>query len=128
MQPPYPHPSGIRPPEIPAELVPRHVAIVMDGDGRWAKERGLPRTEGHKVGEAALMDVLMGAIELGVEYISAYAFSTENWRRHPDEVAFLMSFNRDVIHRRREELAAAGVRIRWAGRRPRLWRSRHQGA
>jgi undecaprenyl diphosphate synthase len=95
----------------------------MDGDGRWAKERGLPRTEGHKVGEAALMDVLMGAIELGVKYISAYAFSTENWRRHPDEVAFLMSFNRDVIHRRREELAAAGVRIRWAGRRPRLWRS-----
>jgi trans,polycis-polyprenyl diphosphate synthase len=123
IKPPYPHPSGIRPPEIPKELVPRHVAIVMDGDGRWAKERGLPRTEGHKRGEAALMDVLMGAIELGVEYISAYAFSTENWRRHPDEVAFLMSFNRDVIHRRREELAAAGVRIRWAGRRPRLWRS-----
>lgn len=123
VQPPYPHPSGIRPPEIPRELVPRHVAIVMDGDGRWAKERGLPRTEGHKVGEAALMDVLMGAIELGVEYISAYAFSTENWRRHPEEVAFLMSFNRDVIHRRREELAAAGVRIRWAGRKPRLWRS-----
>ena len=123
VQPPYPHPSGIRPPEIPRELVPRHVAIVMDGDGRWAKERGLPRTEGHKVGESALMDVLMGAIELGVKYISAYAFSTENWRRHPDEVAFLMSFNRDVIHRRREELAAAGVRIRWAGRKPRLWRS-----
>ena len=95
----------------------------MDGDGRWAKERGLPRTEGHKVGEAALMDVLMGAIELGVKYVSSYAFSTENWRRHPDEVAFLMSFNRDVIHRRREELAERGVRIRWAGRRPRLWRS-----
>jgi undecaprenyl diphosphate synthase len=95
----------------------------MDGDGRWAKQRGLPRTEGHKVGESSLMDVLAGAIELGVETISAYAFSTENWRRHPDEVAFLMSFNRDVIHRRREELAAMGVRIRWAGRRPRLWRS-----
>ena len=123
MQPPYPHPSGIRPPEIPRELVPRHVAIVMDGDGRWAKERGLPRTEGHKRGEASLMDVLMGGIELGIKYISAYAFSTENWRRHPDEVAFLMSFNRDVIHRRREELAAAGIRVRWAGRRPRLWRS-----
>ena len=91
IRPPYPHPSGIRPPEIPRELVPRHVAIVMDGDGRWAKERGLPRTEGHKVGEAALMDVLMGAIELGVKYISAYAFSTENWRRHPDEVAFLLA-------------------------------------
>ena len=123
MQPPYPHSSGIRPPGIPRELVPQHVAIVMDGDGRWAKERGLPRTEGHKRGEAALMDVLMGGIELGVKYISAYAFSTENWRRHPDEVACLRSFTRDVIHRRREELAAAGVRIRWAGRRPRLWRS-----
>ena len=123
LRPPDPHVSGARPPAIPADLVPRHVALVMDGDGRWAKERGLPRTEGHKQGENSLMDVLMGAIELGVEYISAYAFSTENWRRHPEEVAFLMSFNRDVIHRRREELAAAGVRIRWAGRKPRLWRS-----
>ena len=123
IKPPYPHASGVRPPALPAELVPQHVAIVMDGDGRWAKERGLPRTEGHKVGESALMDVLMGAIELGVKYISSYAFSTENWRRHPDEVAFLMSFNRDVIHRRREELAERGVRIRWAGRKPRLWRS-----
>jgi trans,polycis-polyprenyl diphosphate synthase len=103
--------------------VPRHVAIVMDGDGRWAKERGLPRTEGHKQGEASLLDVLAGAIELGVECVSAYAFSTENWRRHPDEVRFLMGFNRDVIHRRRDELSAMGVRIRWAGRRPRLWRS-----
>ena len=81
MRPPYPHPSGIRPPEIPADLVPRHVAIVMDGDGRWAKERGLPRTEGHKVGEAALMDVLMGAIELGVKYISACASSRWRTRR-----------------------------------------------
>jgi len=123
VQPPFPHPSGVRPPKLPSELVPRHVAIVMDGDGRWAKQRGLPRTEGHKMGEAALLDVLAGAIEIGVEYVSAYAFSTENWRRHPDEVRFLMGFNKDVIHRRREELAAMGVRIRWAGRRPRLWRS-----
>jgi trans,polycis-polyprenyl diphosphate synthase len=123
IRPPYPHPSGVRPPDIPADLVPRHVAIVMDGDGRWAKERGLPRTEGHKQGESSLMDVLMGCIDLGIEYISAYAFSTENWKRHPDEVRFLMGFNRDVIHRRRDELASMGVRIRWAGRRPRLWRS-----
>jgi trans,polycis-polyprenyl diphosphate synthase len=123
LRPPFPHPSGVRPPDIPADLVPRHVAIVMDGDGRWAKERGLPRTEGHKQGEASLMDVLMGCIDLGIEYISAYAFSTENWKRHPDEVRFLMGFNRDVIHRRRDELASMGVRIRWAGRRPRLWRS-----
>jgi undecaprenyl diphosphate synthase len=95
----------------------------MDGNGRWAHRRGLPRTDGHRAGEAALMDVLHGAIELGVPTISAYAFSTENWRRSPEEVRFLMGFNKDVIRRRRDELAALGVRIRWAGRRPRLWRS-----
>src|SRR5215472_16066571 len=121
--PPYPHPEGAKPPKIPGELIPRHVALVMDGNGRWAKKRGLPRTEGHKAGEYALFDVIMGAIELGIPYLSAYAFSTENWRRSPDEVRFLMGFNRDVIHRRRDELNAMGVRIRWAGRRPKLWRS-----
>jgi undecaprenyl diphosphate synthase len=120
---PPPHPSGARPPAIPRELVPRHVALVMDGDGRWAHARGLPRTEGHKAGEASLMDVLHGAIELGISTVSAYAFSTENWRRSAEEVRFLMGFNKDVIRRRRDELAALGVRIRWAGRRPRLWRS-----
>lgn len=95
----------------------------MDGNGRWAKERGLPRTEGHKRGEDSLFDVIMGAIELGVPYLSAYAFSTENWKRSPDEVRFLMGFNRDVIRRRRDQLHSMGVRVRWAGRRPRLWRS-----
>ena len=123
IRPPDPHPSGARPPELPPELIPRHVAIVMDGNGRWAKQRGLPRTAGHEAGEAALFDVIEGAIEIGVKYLSAYAFSTENWRRSPDEVRFLMGFNRDVIHRRRDMLHERGVRIRWAGRRPRLWRS-----
>ncbi|GAA1971593.1 isoprenyl transferase [Kitasatospora viridis] len=120
---PDPHPSGARPPKIPGELVPEHVAIVMDGNGRWAKERGLPRTEGHKVGESVVLDVMKGAIELGVKNISLYAFSTENWKRSPDEVKFLMNFNRDVIRRRRDELGAMGVRIRWAGRMPKLWKS-----
>ncbi|MBV9593750.1 MAG: isoprenyl transferase [Actinobacteria bacterium] len=118
-----PHPSGARAPEIPAGLVPRHVAVVMDGNGRWAKNQGRPRTDGHRAGEASLMDVLYGAMELGIGTVSAYAFSTENWRRTPEEVRFLMGFNKDVIRRRRDELAALGVRIRWAGRRPRLWRS-----
>jgi trans,polycis-polyprenyl diphosphate synthase len=122
-EPPYPHPDGAQPPKIPGELIPRHVALVMDGNGRWAKKRGLPRTEGHKAGEYALFDVIMGAIELGIPYLSAYAFSTENWRRSPDEVRFLMGFNRDVIRRRRDQLNSMGVRIRWAGRRQRLWRS-----
>jgi undecaprenyl diphosphate synthase len=95
----------------------------MDGNGRWAKQRGLPRTKGHEAGEAALFDVVEGAIELGVRWVSAYAFSTENWKRSPDEVRFLMGFNRDVIRRRRDEMHELGVRVRWAGRRPRLWKS-----
>ena len=120
---PTPHPSGASAPDLPANLVPNHVAIVMDGNGRWAKDRGLPRTAGHEAGEAALFDVVEGAIELGVRWVSAYAFSTENWKRSPDEVRFLMGFNRDVIRRRRDEMHELGVRVRWAGRRPRLWRS-----
>ena len=117
------HPSGARLPKLPKELVPRHVALVMDGNGRWAKERGLPRTAGHEAGEASLLDCVHGALELGVGWISAYAFSTENWKRSPDEVRFLMGFNRDVIRRRRDEMHDLGVRIRWAGRRPKLWKS-----
>jgi undecaprenyl diphosphate synthase len=121
--PPAQHPSGVRPPDIPRELVPKHVAIVMDGNGRWAKARGLPRTAGHELGETALLDTVEGAIEIGVRAISAYAFSTENWKRSPDEVRFLMGFNRDVIRRRRDYMHTLGVRVRWAGRRPRLWAS-----
>ncbi|HKE71549.1 MAG TPA: isoprenyl transferase [Nocardioidaceae bacterium] len=120
---PSPHPSGARPPSIPRSHVPGHVAIVMDGNGRWARQRGLPRTAGHEAGEAALFDVVEGAIEIGVTHVSAYAFSTENWKRSPEEVRFLMGFNRDVIRRRRDDMHALGVRVRWAGRRPRLWRS-----
>lgn len=113
----------LQPPKLPRDLIPRHVALVMDGNGRWAKERGLPRTAGHEAGEASLLDCVHGALELGVSWLSAYAFSTENWRRSPDEVRFLMGFNRDVIRRRRDEMNDLGVRIRWAGRRPKLWRS-----
>ncbi len=120
---PSPHPSGALPPSLPRQLIPNHVALVMDGNGRWAKARGLPRTAGHERGEAALFDVVEGCIEIGVKYLSAYAFSTENWKRSPDEVKFLMGFNRDVLHRQRDRMHALGVRVRWAGRRPRLWRS-----
>ncbi len=123
VQAPFPHPSGARAPHLPAALVPRHVAVVMDGNGRWAHERGLPRTAGHEAGEAALLDVVCGAIEVGVQWVSAYAFSTENWKRSAEEVRFLMGFNRDVIRRRRDQMHDMGVRVRWAGRRPRLWRS-----
>ena len=120
---PYSHPSGATPPALRPEAIPRHVAIVMDGNGRWAKQRGLPRTEGHKRGEAALLDVIARGIEIGVTHISVYAFSTENWKRSPDEVRFLMGFSRQVLHDRRDQLNEWGVRVRWAGRRRRLWKS-----
>lgn len=95
----------------------------MDGNGRWAAKRGLPRTAGHEAGEAALLDVIHGAIAIGVKELSAYAFSTENWRRTPDEVKFLMGFNRDVLHRRRDEMHSLGVKVRWVGKSGRLWKS-----
>ena len=101
--------------------VPEHVAIVMDGNGRWANARGLTRVEGHRAGEAALMDVIEGAIQAGVKYLTVFAFSTENWKRSPDEVKFLMNYNREVLRRRRDELDGWNVRIKWAGRRPKLW-------
>ncbi|MDN8623225.1 isoprenyl transferase [Corynebacterium sanguinis] len=110
--------------DIAPEFIPRHIAVVMDGNGRWAQQRGLKRTEGHKRGEAVLMDCVDACIELGtVQWLSAYAFSTENWRRSAEEVRFLMGFSHDVLRNRRDELNDKNVRIRWAGRRPRLWRS-----
>ena len=123
VRPPDPHPSGAQPPQIPAELVPNHVALVMDGNGRWANQRGLPRTEGHKRGEAVMIDVASGAVEMGIKWLSVYAFSTENWKRSPEEIRFLMGFHRETIRRQVDYLGAIGVRIRWAGRQPKLWRS-----
>ncbi len=108
----------------PADLdptrIPRHVACVMDGNGRWATRRGLKRTEGHAAGEEALFDVVEGALEVGVGWITVYAFSTENWKRPADEVRYLMRFNESILQRRSEELHERGVRIRFAGRRD--WR------
>lgn len=113
----------MKPPKISPEKIPNHVALVMDGNGRWAKQRGLPRTKGHEKGESALFDVVEGAIEIGVKELSAFAFSTENWRRSPDEVKFLMGFNRDVIRRRRDQMHEMGIKVRWVGRPQRLWKS-----
>jgi len=110
--------------EIPDELdrsrIPTHVACVMDGNGRWANQRGLPRTEGHAAGEIALVDAVDGALALGVTWLTMYAFSTENWRRPADEVRYLMGFNESLLMRRRDELNEKGVRIRFSGRRD--WR------
>ncbi|MEJ7845553.1 MAG: polyprenyl diphosphate synthase [Acidimicrobiales bacterium] len=106
--------------DIDLERVPTHVAAVMDGNGRWAKQRGLRRTDGHAAGEEALFDVVEGALELGVRWLTVYAFSTENWKRPVDEVKFLMGFNEGILVRHRDQLHEWGVRIRFVGRRD--WR------
>jgi undecaprenyl diphosphate synthase len=92
----------------------------MDGNGRWAEAQGLPRTEGHRAGEDALFDVVEGALDIGVGWLTVYAFSTENWRRPRDEVRFLINFNEEILLSRRDELHERGVRIRFIGRRD--WR------
>jgi undecaprenyl diphosphate synthase len=97
--------------------IPRHVAIVMDGNGRWAKQRGLKRTDGHAAGEEALFDTVNGALDIGLDWMTVFAFSTENWRRPVDEVRFLMGFNESLLLRRRDELHELGVRVRFIGRR-----------
>ena len=105
---------------IDPRRVPVHVGCVMDGNGRWARRRGLPRTEGHAAGEEALFDTVEGALELGLQWLTVYAFSTENWKRPRDEVRYLMQFNESLLVRRRDELHERGVRMRFVGRRD--WR------
>ena len=105
------------PADLDLDCIPGHIACVMDGNGRWAQERGLPRTEGHGAGEEALFDVVEGAIEAGLEWLTVYAFSTENWRRPPEEVRFLLDFNEQIILKRQDQLHERNVRIRFIGRR-----------
>jgi undecaprenyl diphosphate synthase len=106
--------------ELDPNRIPVHVGIVMDGNGRWARKRGLARTDGHSAGEEALFDVVEGALELGIRWLTVYAFSTENWKRPAEEVRFLMGYNESLLRRRRDELNDRGVRMRFAGRRD--WR------
>lgn len=102
-------------PEVDRERMPKHVAIIMDGNGRWARARDLPRTAGHAQGEPALFDVVHGALDLGLQWLTVYTFSTENWSRPDDEVAFLMQFNVDLLTRRRDELHDLGVKVVFIG-------------
>ena len=102
---------------IDRERVPRHVAIVMDGNGRWARRQGLKRTDGHAAGEEALFDTVEGGLDIGLPWLTVFAFSTENWRRPLDEVQFLMRFNESLLLRRRDDLDQRGVRVRFIGRR-----------
>ena len=98
---------------------PRSIAIIMDGNGRWAERRGLPVAEGHRAGTRALRRTVEAAIDLGVESLVVYAFSTENWARPVDEVADLMAIFGDTIERELPDLAEQGVRTRFVGRRDR---------
>ena len=105
--------------DLDLSRIPTHIAAVMDGNGRWAESRKLPRTEGHTAGEQSLMDVLEGADDIGVKWFTVFAFSTENWSRPSEEVKFLLNFNEKILLERRYELNERNVRIRFIGRRNR---------
>jgi undecaprenyl diphosphate synthase len=100
--------------------LPRHVAIIMDGNGRWAKERMLPRPVGHRHGMKSVREVVEGALEVGIEVLSLFAFSRENWQRPPVEVSALMSLLEEYIARETDELAKNGVRVHVLGDLERL--------
>jgi undecaprenyl diphosphate synthase len=101
--------------KVDLDRVPAHVGLILDGNGRWANQRGLPRTAGHLAGEEALFDTVEGALEMGIRWVTAFTFSTENWARSDDEVEFLMWFNEDLLLRRRDDLHSQGVRMLFAG-------------
>src|SRR5215207_9111876 len=98
------------------ERIPKHVAIIMDGNGRWAKSRGLPRTEGHRQGKENLRRILEACVEFGVEILTIYAFSTENWERPPAEVSVLMSILELVLDKEVKKLHKNGVQVRHIGK------------
>lgn len=109
-----------QPVALPLEKIPQHVAIIMDGNGRWALSRGLPRLAGHKAGTENLRRVIRSTVEFGIPYMTIYAFSTENWGRPPEEVQGLMRILEDVIDRELDELHKEGVQLRHIGRLERL--------
>jgi undecaprenyl diphosphate synthase len=97
--------------------IPRHVAIIMDGNGRWAKERGLPRTAGHRAGLERIRDAISICLELGIGHLTLYAFSTENWKRPRREVDFLMQLFDEALHNEIDGLHERGVRVKFIGLR-----------
>ncbi|MFC0115101.1 polyprenyl diphosphate synthase [Kibdelosporangium aridum] len=105
---------------IPKTAVPRHVAVIMDGNRRWAAARGKSAVDGHAAGEAALDQLLKNAMRYGIQYLTVYAFSTENWSRPRDEVASLFDLLADAVSRLTQRVHKDGVRIRWCGRRDRI--------
>jgi undecaprenyl diphosphate synthase len=111
--PPPPHPDGARPPQIAADRMPAHVAVIMDGNGRWAEQRGLPRPEGHRAGTATVHEMVYGALEIGLRHLTLYAFSTENWKRDTEEITTIL----EAIRRDLDEgpIRDLDVRQRWLG-------------
>jgi undecaprenyl diphosphate synthase len=105
------------------QRMPEHIAVIMDGNGRWARERGLPRVAGHRAGAESVRAVIEGCASLGVPYLTLYTFSAENWRRSQREVAALMALIEDNLRRELDELHAKGVRVRAIGRLAQLPRS-----
>ena len=105
--------------KLPAKI-PVHVAIIMDGNGRWARSRGLPRLAGHRAGTENLRRIIQACVEFGIQYLTVYAFSTENWTRPPDEVQGLMRIFEDVLDRELQELYDQGVQLRHIGRLEKL--------
>ncbi|MFB0619258.1 polyprenyl diphosphate synthase [Streptomyces sp. AGS-58] len=113
LRPPPPHRDGVRPPQIAADRMPAHVAVIMDGNGRWAEQRGLPRPEGHRAGSAAAHEMVYGALEIGLRHLTLYAFSTENWKRDTEEISTIL----EAIRRDLDEgpIRDLDVRQRWLG-------------
>ena len=106
-----PHTAG----EVDRSRLPRHIAVIMDGNGRWAKKRGLPRTAGHKVGAEVFRDIATYCKELGVEYLTVYAFSTENWKRPADEVSTIMGLLEQYLHEAIDTMERDHIRLRFFG-------------
>ncbi|MBH8575766.1 isoprenyl transferase [Nostocaceae cyanobacterium CENA369] len=103
------------PPDLKRELLPKHVAVIMDGNGRWAKRQGLPRIMGHKRGVDALKDLLRCCQDWGIQALTAYAFSTENWKRPQEEVDFLMTLFQRVLRQELREMVEENVQIQFVG-------------
>src|SRR3990172_2614007 len=101
---------------VRAQPLPRHIAVIMDGNGRWATQRGFPRVAGHREGVKAARNIVRAADQLGLRYLTLYAFSTENWNRPEDEVSMLMSLLGRSVHAELPELMARNVRLRILGR------------
>jgi len=103
-------------PNLPRDRVPRHIAVVMDGNGRWAIQRGRPRSDGHVAGQDGIFETIDAVTALSVPYLTAYAFSTENWRRERQEVDQILGLIENFLRERLEQFVERGVRVQWRGR------------